>query len=314
MKQINKEPVITILMSTYNGEKYLVNQLYSLLQQTHNDWILYIRDDGSMDNTMAIIEKFMQLDKRIHLVQDNERNLGAGKSFWSLLKYSNSEYTIFCDQDDIWFERKLELMIAYANKCFNQQIPSLVYSNGFLYDDVTGVVTGRHMIHFHANSLKDFLFMNCGYHGCCSFFNRALLNKAINYEGYLYLHDDIISLIGHTLGRVYYLPKQLMLYRQHSGNVTGKVKKNKFGLYFFTNKMPVISVNHYKEKKQYFNYFKDQISPLDRKLFEEYFEYPKRWLVGRLWTILFNNYTLGGHFLVLLFKTILRKPMSEIRD
>lgn len=88
---------VDILMSTYNGEKYLENQLLSLLMQRYKDWTLYIRDDGSTDNTLSIIERFTQLDGRIKLVEAGE-NLKHGKSFFSLLKYATAEYIAFCDR------------------------------------------------------------------------------------------------------------------------------------------------------------------------------------------------------------------------
>lgn len=304
---------VAILMSTYNGAKYLSNQLYSLLQQTHQDWVLYIRDDGSTDGTIEIINKFMSLDSRIILVQDNDKNIGAGNSFWKLLHYSKDEYTIFCDQDDIWFERKLELMVAYANANFSHKTPALVYSNGFLYDDFGGCVNGNYMIHHHAKSLKDFLFMNCGYHGCCSLFNRSLLEKALTYKGYLYLHDDIVSLIAYNFGKVYYLPKQLMLYRQHSNNVTGKVKKDKFSLSFLYNATPVINTIHYEEKQHYFDFFQTQMSENDVRLFKNFFSYPHKSVLCRLLLVITNRFTLGGSMSILLFKSILRKPMKMNR-
>jgi len=105
---------IDILMATYNGEKYIENQILSLQQQTHKNWILYIRDDGSTDSTLEILENFSKNDNRIKIIKDSLGcNLGAGKNFLTLTKYSLSEYVIFCDQDDIWFERKLELLLKF---------------------------------------------------------------------------------------------------------------------------------------------------------------------------------------------------------
>ena len=86
---------IDILMATYNGEKYIENQILSLQQQTHKNWILYIRDDGSTDSTLEILENFSKNDNRIKIIKDSLGcNLGAGKNFLTLTRYSLSEYVI----------------------------------------------------------------------------------------------------------------------------------------------------------------------------------------------------------------------------
>lgn len=302
---------ISILMSTYNGGKYLTNQLYSLLQQTQNDWILYIRDDGSTDNTMAIIEKFMQLDKRIHLIQDNEKNLGAGKSFWKLLQYSNSEYTIFCDQDDIWFEKKLEELKKFADNKLDIDKAGFVYCDAHAYSDELGVSISNSVSHLHAQELKDFIFFNAGYQGCSILFNNSLLILAKKYTVDFYMHDDIISLLGIVFGKSFFLNKPLMLYRQHTKQVTGNTKKNKLDMLktFFDRNKTVINKAHYDEKICFYNFYKDKINASDNQLFNNYFRYANASILSRILIIIRNKFTLGGYKLPLLLKTILRKPV-----
>lgn len=97
---------VDILMATYNGEKYLRNQLLSLQQQTYEDWTLWVRDDGSTDDTPFILRKFAESDSRIIIVEEDAgQRLGPGRNFLGLTKYSTADYVIFCDQDDIWFEK-----------------------------------------------------------------------------------------------------------------------------------------------------------------------------------------------------------------
>jgi len=104
---------VDILMATYNGEKYIKNQLLSLQQQTFSDWNLLIRDDGSTDNTLDIIQEFKKHDSRIKIIEtDGVKGRGPGRNFLELTKCSLSKYVIFCDQDDIWFEKKLELLVG----------------------------------------------------------------------------------------------------------------------------------------------------------------------------------------------------------
>ena len=99
---------ITILLSTYNGEKYLKEQLDSILNQTYDDWFLLIRDDYSQDNTENIIDAYIKdHPNKIKKIKSYE-NIGVVKSFEELLKTCSSEYISFCDQDDIWLPTKLE--------------------------------------------------------------------------------------------------------------------------------------------------------------------------------------------------------------
>ncbi len=102
-----------ILLSTYNGEKYLAAQLDSIISQHFQDWLLIIRDDGSNDSTIAIINHYKQKDNRIVFHKDEKGNLGADNSFAELLMIApESNYYSFADQDDVWEANKLTLAIT----------------------------------------------------------------------------------------------------------------------------------------------------------------------------------------------------------
>ncbi|MER3478802.1 MAG: glycosyltransferase family 2 protein, partial [Leptolyngbya sp. ERB_1_2] len=106
------KPNVDILLATYNGADFLGEQLDSLLRQTYRDWQLLIRDDGSEDQTLNIIESYItSRSRQIYLFKDNHRALGAVGNFAKLIKYSQAEYTLFCDQDDVWLKEKLELSL-----------------------------------------------------------------------------------------------------------------------------------------------------------------------------------------------------------
>ena len=200
---------VDILMATYNGGKYLRNQLLSLQQQTHEDWILWVRDDGSTDDTMVILLEFAKSDSRIKIVEGaNRQRLGPGRNFMRLTKYSTADYVVFCDQDDIWFEKKLEFLVDFAEKNFDGAIPCLVYCDAHGYSDADGIITIDGVSQYHANSLREFLFFNGGYQGCSMLFNRRLCIMAAEYRAnYYFLHDDVVALLAHSFGDVYFLPK-----------------------------------------------------------------------------------------------------------
>lgn len=109
-KIINPKP-IAILMATYNGEKYLQEQIDSILSQTYTDWTLYIQDDGSSDNTIGIINSYIQKEKKCVLIDRGLTRQGAGMNFMSLLNIVESQYYMFCDQDDIWLPNKIVISL-----------------------------------------------------------------------------------------------------------------------------------------------------------------------------------------------------------
>ena len=100
------EDKIDILMATYNGEKYTVELIDSIINHTYKNWNLLIRDDNSTDRTLEIIKNYQKKDARIRILDNNKVNLGIVKNFEKLLKISESELIMFSDQDDIWKKGK----------------------------------------------------------------------------------------------------------------------------------------------------------------------------------------------------------------
>ena len=104
---------ISICMATYNGEKYLKEQLDSILAQVNTDWKLLIRDDGSEDSTIEIIEDYAEkYPDKIELTTDSFGRLGPCMSFSRLLDLADAEYIMFCDQDDVWLSNKIALTLG----------------------------------------------------------------------------------------------------------------------------------------------------------------------------------------------------------
>ena len=129
--------MIDILLSTYNGEKFLAEQLDSLLIQTYKDFKLIIRDDCSNDNTLKIISEYKkQYPNKIILVQNNTKNLGSTNSFFELLHHSSSELIMFCDQDDVWNPDKLEQMVKFYDETVKEkEKPVLIHSDAEIVDE-----------------------------------------------------------------------------------------------------------------------------------------------------------------------------------
>lgn len=225
--------MINILMSTYNGEKYLSEQIDSIINQTEKNWHLYIRDDGSTDQTINIIDRYTQKDQRITFVKNDGKNLGAMMSFFYLLEtFGDSEYIAFSDQDDVWYPNKLELClqtIQQAEKNDDSKTPIVVHCDLEVVDSELKTITNSFWKYTNIN--VDLLDNNIHYMalcnsitGCAMMFNHAAQHFAFPL-GNPRMHDSWIGL--KTLankGRVIALPQQLIKYRQHNSNVCGAQK------------------------------------------------------------------------------------------
>lgn len=300
---------VDILMASFNGENYIESQIFSIISQTFKDWNLIIHDDGSNDNTIAIIHKMMVLDKRIHLVDDGVICGTAADNFMHLLKYSNSPYCMFCDQDDIWFDNKIEIMINAISK-ISKDVPLVVYSNSYVWDPYKGI-TGKATFTYPKN-LQQFLFLNSGMQGCVSIFNRKMKEHLLNWKGFCAMHDHLLHLLGLTLGKVEYLRLPLMLYRQHGHNVTGytAVTKNEFRRISTNKTLPVVDRRHYDVIENFYSRYSDRISISDMRLLEEYLSFPSKSKMKIVLAVIFNRFQLFDSILRLVLKIIIRPYIS----
>ena len=224
------EKKIAILLSTYNGAKYLKQQVKSILQQSNQDWHLYIRDDGSSDTTAAII-RYLAKDSRITFFnEENIKNVGTVQSFMELFEKTDADYYMFSDQDDYWLPNKikdtLETMLS-AEKEFPGK-PICVHTNLKVTDDNLK----PYRLYNEMPSWDDFqriLFNNCST-GCTMMVNDNL-KKMINFAQIdyhkVYMHDWWLTLIAASFGKVCYLEQPTILYRQHASNVLGSLDNGK---------------------------------------------------------------------------------------
>lgn len=229
---MNTNKKVAILMSTYNGEKYLEEQINSIVDQSYSDWDLYIRDDGSNDQTPQIIQKYAAQFSNIHFFNEkNIKNVGVVRSFMDLLQNTEADFYMFSDQDDFWKKNKvkktLEKMV-YGN---DQSIPLCVHTDLQIVDSQlsgTAVMNGNDVWH-------DFLrlmFGNC-VTGCTMMINEALKKLLdFNQVDTVYMHDWWIALVAAAFGKILYLNEPTILYRQHNDNVVGEAEKNKFKRFF----------------------------------------------------------------------------------
>ncbi|MEW4354006.1 glycosyltransferase family 2 protein [Streptococcus pneumoniae] len=215
---------VNILMSTYNGERFLKEQLDSICQQTFRDWTLLIRDDGSSDETRKIITDYCQKDERIRFINpEDTTNLGVIGSFHALLQHEVADYYFFSDQDDVWLEKKLAIQLAAA-KVYPKEKPLLVYTDlKVVGQDLT--VISESMIRTqsdHANTQLVQELTENTVTGGVAMINHALAELWTGQEKYdLLMHDWYLALVASSLGNLVYIDEPTELYRQHESNVLG---------------------------------------------------------------------------------------------
>ncbi|MGQ7394476.1 glycosyltransferase family 2 protein [Streptococcus suis] len=213
---------VNILMSTYNGQEFLAEQIRSIQAQTFTDWMLLIRDDGSRDRTREIIADFAQQDNRIHLINpDSTENLGVIKSFHALVKYQRADVYFFSDQDDVWLPDKLQVTLETA-QAYPADQPLMVYTDLKVVNQDLQVMNEsmiRSQSH-HANTeLVQELTENT-VTGGTSMINHALAELWTVTDDIL-MHDWYLALLATAFGKLVYVDQPTELYRQHAENVLG---------------------------------------------------------------------------------------------
>lgn len=232
---LNMEKV-TVLLSTYNGEKYLAEQLESLVAQQGVEVELLVRDDGSNDRTAAILDEWQE---RGLLSWYRTANMGPGKSFMHLLQTANAGgYYAFCDQDDVWLSNKLQITMEKMKEVelANPGKPVIVHTDMNVVDEKLNVVHDSfwRSSGLRPDVLRTFPFLcicNC-VNGCTIVMNNTarelILNKYVEHD--VIIHDVISALtVAYHGGVIEYVDAPTVLYRQHSDNVVGAVSYSKWG-------------------------------------------------------------------------------------
>ena len=232
-----KKPLICVMMTTFNGELFLYEQLESIFHQNNVVIDLYIRDDDSQDKTLELLSLYSQKRSHIHIIHGS--HAGVTKGFYELIRYcadlpKKYDYYAFADQDDIWLPNK---MIKAVQKLSDQSVfdsnnkPKLYYSNLTVVDESLShpfTMFSKNRIH---NTIQYTLATtNC--YGCTCVFNYTLLKlmarvspDEITIPEYV-LHDNFIVWLAVLLGKAFYDERSYILHRQHNQNASGQVLRS----------------------------------------------------------------------------------------
>jgi glycosyltransferase involved in cell wall biosynthesis len=215
-------PLISIVMAVYNGEKYLAEQIQSILAQTYKNIELIIADDASSDRSLQIAEEFVRKDSRV-IFRKNAKNLGVVKNFLNALALSQGEWICFSDQDDIWENGKLKILATLIEEDYRNM---LACSDLAIFDErrqtalpsfwtVAGIRPPK-------GHLGEIAFLRNLVPGCSMMFRREVKDCLLKLpEEGPFMHDHLAFVVGAALGRVVFTKEKLLRYRQHSANQIG---------------------------------------------------------------------------------------------
>lgn len=277
-----KVSIVNVLMSTYNGEKYVKQQIDSILNQRDVNVFLTIRDDGSTDKTVSILTEYNQLANVSVTVGGN---VGFRESFISLysnLRKEDADYYAFSDQDDEWLPEKLVQAIEMLNKK-SANLPTLYISDRYVANEDLSKVTGKvydNYPPYNWNAAPISRFVDSRGAGCVQVWNKAGQNLLEHYIPYNITHDEWVSAVFTFMGTVVYDKRAFINYRRHINNVSGTTN-TEGPLNFFQKVKLLVNKLAKKQFSQNIDYraqlllkgYRDQLSENDIKSLTAFAEY-----------------------------------------
>jgi rhamnosyltransferase len=234
---------IVIALASFNGADFLREQLDSVVAQTEQGWNLLIRDDGSTDNSVAIIQDYAKQDERIRLITDGLTSSHSALGNFSILLQAalthGAEYIFCCDQDDVWEPDKLKLECAHLKQLEGESVtPSLVHHDLRVVSESLELIADSfvRMMQLQPSDQHNpqRLVSRNEVTGCSMACNRALLEIALPISGQAVMHDWWLGLHAAFFGHLAFMPERLLKYRQHKKNTIG-AKSFWHGMNPFTN-------------------------------------------------------------------------------
>lgn len=273
--------MIDILMATFNGEKYLRSQIDSILQQKNQDWHLIIRDDCSIDETIAIIKEYQLLrPEQIVFIQADQPGGSAQNNFFQLLQYSTSSYVMFADQDDVWLSNKVQLTLdkmMQLEQEYGKTTPLLVHTDLAVVDKklkpINASLFAMQDMDAKRDQFNSILVQNI-VTGCTMMVNRALLDLIIKIPEHAIMHDMWFALIAAAFGKIGFIKQPTLLYRQHGNNANGakNVKTLQYLLWKLSSGKEIHQglVQQYQQAEEFLNLYEEHLPLQQKQMLKDY--------------------------------------------
>lgn len=269
---------VAICLATYNGVKFLKEQIDSLLQQSYKDFSIYIADDNSTDDTISIIKDYVLHNDNIYLLEFDKPRHSACKNFLFLLDKVESDVYLFCDQDDVWDVEHVEKLVDSYQRLSEEEKtkPVLIHGDLSIVDENLKLLSksGIKYMGLPKYADKHFYFVQNNVTGCVTLVNNELKKYIYMNRTDLFLncdkiimHDILCATIAKEFGILKFVDFPLEKYRQHSNNVLGASSQN--NLIGIIKK--AFSINEYKIT---YRHYKDVLSQYREYtlFFLEYFD------------------------------------------
>lgn len=224
-----------ILLATYNGEKYISEQIESILAQTENNWMLYIHDDGSTDTTVERIQEYASRYPEQITIVEGASTGGAKTNFMYLFQQVEAPFYMCCDQDDVWLPNKIEVTQREMNNLSrgDEEKPCLVFTELHVVDGELNIISEKMSI-YQGLDCKKIKFNRALIQnivtGCTMMVNRALRDELVKITDYtnVLMHDWWALLVATRFGKAAFVEQPTILYRQHGNNGVGAQNSNSF--------------------------------------------------------------------------------------
>jgi glycosyltransferase involved in cell wall biosynthesis len=214
-----KKHSVSVALAIYNGEKYIAEQLESIIKQSYPTYEIIISDDASKDDTIKIVKQYKKNHPNIKLLE-NKNNIGMNQNFEQVIRKCSGQLVAICDQDNIWKEDRLEKII----KNFNNEIlifsdSTIIFSNGEPYKKLSEIKKYKFT---SGKSPKEFYYYNAIF-GHNIVFRRELLNEIFPFPKTGINYDGWIAFVASCVGKIGYIDEPLVYFRWHDSNITHRI-------------------------------------------------------------------------------------------
>ncbi|MBN9378525.1 MAG: hypothetical protein BGO14_08505 [Chlamydiales bacterium 38-26] len=289
---MSQQPRIDILLATCNGEKYLADQLDSLLKQEYQNIRLIVRDDASQDQTPSILKSYQTAYPEKITVHEGKEKLGVKGNFSKLMEFSAAPYVMFADQDDVWLPHKVKQtlnVMQQLERKYGEQ-PLLVHSDLVVVDENLRVLNRSFWkyagIKPHAGTNLNRLLSQNVVTGCTVMVNRLLIEIAKPIPVEAFMHDWWIALTAASFGQIGCINVPTLYYRQHSKNTLGAQKFGSWAnLMHSAQKLMQRDVRKFQQASTFFHRYFELLDPDHRTLTKEFLKLQRESWVRRRYLI-----------------------------
>lgn len=302
--------MIDILMATYNGERYIEQQLDSIIKQDDTNWRLLVRDDCSQDNTRQIIQRYqIRYPEKVILIPSTEPSGSAMNNFFQLLNYAENEYIMFADQDDVWKPDKIALTLRKMHELetqYGKETPLLVHTDLCVVDETLHTINpsifAMQDMDYRRDKLNNLLATNI-VTGCTMLFNQSILKMLNEKPKIAVMHDMWIALVASAFGKIGFVRKTTTLYRQHNKNANGTKDVN--SLNYIKNEISNIEkvknnlYLHYEQAEEFLRIYKNQLDIEQVTILKEYSMFKRKNWIGKAFSLYRYDLKKQGLFRIL---------------